>query len=376
VKLLIQPGDSSAALLKAIDGAKSSVEIVIFRMDRRDIEKALVKAAGRSIFVHALIASTNRGGEHGLRDLEARLLAAGITVSRTADDLVRYHGKFMIIDRRVLFLLAFNFTHADMERSRSFGVITSNTKLVQEAVRLFEVDAKRQSYEARQPGFLVSPVNARKHLAEFLRGARKELLIYDPRISDPAMIRILDERAKAGVDIRILGRITRRSSKYQAFSLAQTRLHTRTILRDRGIMFLGSQSLRALELDARREVGAIIRDARACKTVAATFEEDWSAAVQSQASDDDKAPAIKVAKRVAKAFAKEIPPVAPAVEGAVRELVGDAAQAEIELNAEELEQTVRDAVKQAVKDAVRDAVQEVVEETVEEPAAAARVEGK
>src|SRR5207302_6166871 len=99
VKLLIQPGEGVTPLLKAIQIAKHSIEILIFRFDRREIETALIKAANRGVFVHALIASTNRGGDKYLRDLETRLLAAGVTVGRTADDLVRYHGKFMIIDR-------------------------------------------------------------------------------------------------------------------------------------------------------------------------------------------------------------------------------------------------------------------------------------
>src|SRR5262245_35007773 len=105
VKLLVQPGDGIAPLIRAIDSAKQSVEIVIFRFDRREIERALVKAAARGVSVHALIASTNRGGEQGLRQLETRLLAAGVTVARTADDLIRYHGKLMIIDRRELYLM-------------------------------------------------------------------------------------------------------------------------------------------------------------------------------------------------------------------------------------------------------------------------------
>ena len=42
-------------------------------------------------------------------------------MARTADDLTRYHGKLMIIDRRELYLLAFNLTSADIGRSRSFG---------------------------------------------------------------------------------------------------------------------------------------------------------------------------------------------------------------------------------------------------------------
>src|SRR5216117_1646989 len=133
VKLLIQPGDGVERLVKGIDKAKKSVEIVIFRFDRGEIERALVDAVERGIFVHALIAFTNRGGEENLRKLESRLLEKGITVARTAGDLVRYHGKMMIVDHKELYLLAFNFTHLDIDHNRSFGLITRNPKLVQEA---------------------------------------------------------------------------------------------------------------------------------------------------------------------------------------------------------------------------------------------------
>ncbi len=130
VKCIIQPGEGVAPLIKAINGAKKTIEIVIFRFNRREIEKALAAAVGRGVHVHALIAHTNRGGERSLRELELRLLGAGVTVARTDDDLVRYHGKLMLVDRRVLYLLAFNFTYLDMERSRSFGIVTTNRKHV------------------------------------------------------------------------------------------------------------------------------------------------------------------------------------------------------------------------------------------------------
>src|SRR5260370_13256513 len=225
VKLLVQPGDSVTALVQAINSAKRSIEVLIFRFDRCEIEKALAHAVTRGVAVHALSAYTNRGGERNLRKLEMRMLAAGITVSRTADDLARYHGKMMIVDRRELYLLAFNFTYLDIEHSRSFGIVTKNPKLVQEAIKLFEADSKRQPYTPGLPNFVVSPVNARKQLSAFLKGARKKLLIYDPQLSDPAMIRLLEERAKAGVAIRIIGRITRKSSQLQAHKLRLMRLH-------------------------------------------------------------------------------------------------------------------------------------------------------
>src|SRR5712691_188855 len=213
MRLLLQPGDGLMPLVQGINGAKNRVEIVIFRFDLSEIERALASAVKRGVFVHALIAHLNRSGEDGLRELEMRLLAAGVTVARTANDLTRYHGKLMIIDRRELYLLAFNFTYLDIERSRSFGIITSNRRLVHEAVRLFEADSKRHLYEPGLSALVVSPANARKQISSFIKGAKTKLLIYDPTISDPVMIRLLEERFKAGVEIKIIGRLTQRSAR-------------------------------------------------------------------------------------------------------------------------------------------------------------------
>src|SRR6266446_1525544 len=135
MKLIVQPGASLVPIVSAIKQAKKSVDILIFRMDRHEITRALEAAVGRKVAVRALIAHTNKGGEKTLRKLELRLLEAGVTVSRTADDLVRYHAKMIVIDSRVLHVYGFNFTALDIERSRSFGFTTKNPKLVQEAAR-------------------------------------------------------------------------------------------------------------------------------------------------------------------------------------------------------------------------------------------------
>ena len=46
-RLFIQPDDSAGPLVEGIDGAKKSVDILVFRMDRPEVEQALVRAAGR-----------------------------------------------------------------------------------------------------------------------------------------------------------------------------------------------------------------------------------------------------------------------------------------------------------------------------------------
>ena len=361
MKLLVQPGDGMLSLIKAINNARSRVEIAIFRFDRREIERALANAVSRGVFVQALIAYTNRGGEKKLRDLEMRLLAAGVTVARTANDLLRYHDKFVIIDRRELYMLAYNFTYLDIEHSRSFGIVTRERRVVQEAVRLFEADTKRQPYVPGLPSFVVSPENARRQLAALIRGAKKELLIYDPEISDPAMIRLLDERARAGVRIRVIGRLSRKNPRMEVRKLSGLRLHTRTILIDGRRAFIGSQSLREVELDRRRELGIILRDARIVNRLIATFQQDWETTKQAGMRDEkeDIEPAMKVARKVAKAVARELPAVTPVVEMAVKEVVGE--NTDLPLVAEDVEESVKDAVKEAVKEAVINVVEEVAE---------------
>lgn len=277
MKLLTQPDDGTGPIVSGIKAAQKTIALTIFRFDRPEIEKALQVAVERGVAVRALIAHTNAGGEKPLRKLELRMLGAGITVTRTADDLIRYHNKMMVVDGTTLYVLGFNFTRLDMEASRSFGIISKNRSLVQEAGRLFEADIARQPFVPAHDALVVSPESSRDLLTAFIKKAKKELLIYDPKVTDPAMMRLLLERVKAGVDVRILGRIGKKGVAIKVHKLPKIRLHVRALIRDGHRAFVGSQSLRKLELEGRREVGILIRDPKVVKRMATVFEQDWAA---------------------------------------------------------------------------------------------------
>ena len=276
MKLVTQPGGGVVPIVKAIDGARKSIDVLIFRLDRMEIADALSAAVKRGVTVRALIAHTNSGGEKSLRKLEMRLLEAGVTVARTADDLVRYHGKMMIVDARLLHVYGFNFTALDIKRSRSFGVITRHRRFVAEAVKLFEADCARQTFHSSCDRFIVSPDNARERLTAFIAAARHELLIYDPKISDSAILRALADRVRAGVDVRIIGKVAGAKAALTSEKYPGKRLHVRAMVRDGNRVFLGSQSLRRLELDKRREVGLIVDDPSVVRGIHQTFEQDWA----------------------------------------------------------------------------------------------------
>ena len=140
MELLAQPGIGvQSRCWMGSKARKKSIHIVIFRFDRGELEAALKRAVRRGVQVHALVAftTTGQGGEKMLRALEMRLLADGVSVSRTATDLVRYHDKLLIIDSKTLFMLGFNFTYIDMDQKPQFrdydakaGVGTGSGKTV------------------------------------------------------------------------------------------------------------------------------------------------------------------------------------------------------------------------------------------------------
>ena len=275
MKLIIQPDAGVAPVVSAVKQAKKSVDVLIFRLDRDEITRALEAAVGRGVAVRALIAHTHTGSDKVLRKLELRLLAAGVSVSRTDDELLRYHGKMMIVDGRILHVYGFNFTRLDIAKSRSLGVITKNPKLVKEALKLFKADDTRQPYVAACDRFVVSPENARERLSAFISGARRQLLIYDPQVTDDAMLRLLTQRVNAGVDVRVIGKVEAKW-KIKGDRHPGRRLHVRAIIRDGRRAFLGSQSLRRLQLEKRREIGIIINDRHVVRQMMELFEQDWA----------------------------------------------------------------------------------------------------
>jgi phosphatidylserine/phosphatidylglycerophosphate/cardiolipin synthase-like enzyme len=289
VELIVQPDAGAGPIDQILRRARVSIDVCIFRFDHKTIERELALAVQRGVRVRALIAHAVGRRAIQLRKLEDELLDSGVMVARTRDDLLRYHSKFMVVDD-TLYLFGFNFTKNDIRRCRSFGIATRHRKSVQEALRLFEADCTRQPYApSAASNLVVSPLSARPVLEKFLRGACRDLAIYDARVRDPSMIRILHERARKGVLVRVLGKMAKANGSITVRPMKGLRLHVRAIIRDGTVSFVGSQSLRKQELDKRREVGLIIGNPGVTRALKRVFESDWEAA----APVSEKAPEQK-----------------------------------------------------------------------------------
>jgi cardiolipin synthase A/B len=89
------------------------------------------------------------------------------------------------------------------------------------------------------------------------------------------MLKILTDRVKAGVIVKIIGKVEAKwSIAHEKFP--GKRLHVRAIVRDGERAFVGSQSLRRLELEKRREIGVIVTDKQVVGEMKKQFESDWA----------------------------------------------------------------------------------------------------
>jgi phosphatidylserine/phosphatidylglycerophosphate/cardiolipin synthase-like enzyme len=101
------------------------------------------------------------------------------------------------------------------------------------------------------------------------------------------------------VDVRVIGKVGGRGHDLVHQKYPGHRLHVRAILRDATQAFIGSQSLRALELDKRREVGIVVTRPSIIKELVETFDADWA-----QTALGRKAGSRRVLKRTAGASAQ------------------------------------------------------------------------
>jgi phosphatidylserine/phosphatidylglycerophosphate/cardiolipin synthase-like enzyme len=164
------------------------------------------------------------------------------------------------------------------------------------------------------------------------------------------------------VEIKIIGRLGKKAATLNARRLEEIRLHTRTIIRDRKDAFVGSQSLRKLELDSRRELGLIVKERGVISKLVETFEKDWGA---NQAQAEKAKPAAREKQKPldTKKLAKKLDPLNESIKRAVKKVVEENGAKVI------ADDESKETLKQAVKKTVKQAFKEAVEET------AARVEG-
>jgi phosphatidylserine/phosphatidylglycerophosphate/cardiolipin synthase-like enzyme len=231
--------------------------------------------------VKALISRDSKGWIKRNKKLAENLSKIGVAVRtpRSGDENIkRFHYKMMTVDNQVSLILTFNPTQQNLHYARDFGILLRDRTITEELNRLFDADWHNQSYKPGDVPLVISPHNSRKKLIKLIDSASKTIRIMDAKLVDSEVLSLLMRKAAMGCDIRIISSDAFYNEVVPGLyvrKLARYKLHAKCIVVDSKLFFVGSQNLRPVSLDKRREVGIIIEDTEMARRIERIFDEDW-----------------------------------------------------------------------------------------------------
>ncbi len=295
LSLIVQPGDSFFPIVNAIDAAAHNIKMTIFRMNDPIVRDAMSYAVNRGVKVQALVAPASKGWTKKNKKLAEELTKLGVEVRiprARKEKIRRYHYKIMMVDEQMSLILTFNPTQKNLHYARDFGLLIRDPEITTEMNRLFDADWHGEAFKPKELPLAISPYNSRRKIMELLNSAERSIRIIDAKVEDQQVLGLLLRKASVGCDIKIISRDTYYNEVVPNFhvkKLARYKLHAKCAVVNSKRFFVGSQNLRAVSLDRRREVGLIAEDDAMARKIERVFDEDWETATEMNAAAEANA---------------------------------------------------------------------------------------
>jgi cardiolipin synthase len=261
-RIVIAPAERRDAVLTIIRRAREQLQLSLFRCDDDGIFLELARAVDRGVRVDVLVTQRSKEKKK-LRRLWDALDATGAAVHPHTDPVVKYHAKYLVADDGPAMVASLNFTGKCFQDTVDAIVITHDAAVVDGLRRLHAADRDGGGIPDGLPGrLIIGPERARRQFTALIEGARSSIRLIDPKLSDPAMTRVLDERGRDGIAVEIYGKKR----------LNGLRSHGKLMLIDNRIAVVGSLALAAMSLDFRREVAITVHDRASVAAIARFFD--------------------------------------------------------------------------------------------------------
>lgn len=270
-QVVLAPEARRRAVIDLIDGARERLRISVFRCDDREVLQTLAAAVRRGVRVDALVTGRAKGSKVNLRLLRLLLEHIGVHVVRYRDRTTKYHGKYMVVDGHAALVGSINLTRKCFDKTSDFVVVSRDGRVVAALTALFDADCRlgpTPSVGVLAPRVVVGPDHARARILKILGAARRSIRIVDRKLGDEEVLQVLVDRARAGVDVRIV----------QQKRVAGLVSHGRLLIVDDRTAVIGSMALSTRHLDHRREVALVVDDRAVVGELVSFFDEAASEA--------------------------------------------------------------------------------------------------
>jgi phosphatidylserine/phosphatidylglycerophosphate/cardiolipin synthase-like enzyme len=297
--LFIQPDDGRAPILDALNAAQTSIDLTIYLLSDREVIAALKNAVPRGVVVRVMLEPNPCCANDNApqRALFSELQDARIQVQWTNPSFRLTHAKFAVVDGTAGIIMSQNLTKTSFTFNREASIIDRDADDVTALAKLFTADWGRTVYTPSDPDLVIANLDARQKLLALISGATKSLMIESEEMQDAAVLDALIAAQKRGVSVRFIGvaPVTATSGSPQPDEnapgrkrlvsggvgvrvLASPYVHTKTIVADNSVAFVGSENFSTASLDTNREVGLMTTDMAVITRLTTVFTKDWTTA--------------------------------------------------------------------------------------------------
>jgi phosphatidylserine/phosphatidylglycerophosphate/cardiolipin synthase-like enzyme len=286
VVVSVQPDEGEKAYVDLIGRARKSLRVFAYLMGAGGVLDGLKAQAQKGLDVRVILDA----GQTANVKYEQQLVAAGAKVMWSDTTFPFMHAKVIVGDDREAIISTGNFSLSYIQKERNFTAVTSDPKDVGTLLALFEADWQRKSADLTCTRLLVAPTNSRPRLLDLIGAARTSLVVHSMQFADTEIRTAVHARHQAGVDVRVLladpgwvetntdGAAFLKGAGIPVRWLASPSVHTKDIVVDGKLAYLGSINLSNTSISKNREVGIIFNDASAVQRLLSAFEKDWAAA--------------------------------------------------------------------------------------------------
>lgn len=285
IEIFATPEASEAPYVNALASAQTSIDLSIYLMGYGGILDQLQAKARAGVQVRVILDQYKRSTNEKYYDL---LVAAGAQVKWSDPAFDYFHNKFFVVDGKVAVMSTGNFSKSySIDLERNFAAVDRDPADIADLETIFNADWTGTPLAMPCTRMLVSPINARERILDVIEGAQHTLLVESMQFADTGVREAVKQRIAAGVEVRAL---LADAAWIDANAAAATylenlgvtvkyipHLHTKVLVADGKVAYVGSENFSYTSLEKNREVGVVMVEASSIAPLLATFETDWTA---------------------------------------------------------------------------------------------------
>jgi cardiolipin synthase A/B len=286
-----EPGAGFSPVYRLINGAKHSIDLTMFELEDTTAEHDLGAAAKRGVNVRVILDEREKSTN---TDAASYLTSHGAKVVWSSTMYQYTHQKTLVTDQDKAMVMSANLTSKYYPTTRDFLVQDNQKADITAIVTVFDADFAHKSVTPSDGHDLVwSPTDATDRLLALINSAKKNLRVYFEELSSSRIVTALDNAAKRGVSLQLVGEDEDHSYDKEFTELANDGakisyfhsstgyyIHAKMVEADYGTkkaaMFIGSENMTTSSLTRNRELGLIISNHAPLAAMIKTFAGDYS----------------------------------------------------------------------------------------------------